>query len=125
MVSQPDGDYLYFGWWVHKNDDGDPLAASAFSHVVGTVTPNFADGASDAGGLRHGSANGSSATYKGAAVGKFALNDHLAGTGNGGHFTADASLTAKFGNTDNSNNPGVTGTIDNFRLNDGTCYFPQ
>lgn len=55
--------------------------------------------------------------------GKFALNDALDGTGNGGHFMADASLTARFGTQaadHDNNNGGVTGTIDNFRLNDGT-----
>ena len=122
-VSMPDANYLYFGWWVHKDSDGDPLAASAFAGRVGTDPGNSTDGLDPAVDLTGATLNGSSATYKGAAVGKFALNNAQAGTGNGGHFTADASLTAKFGqdtNDTNSNNSGVTGTINNFRLNDGT-----
>ncbi len=109
MVSQPDDEYLYYGWWVSKNSDGEPTAASAF---VGVVEPN-------AGDLNNGgdlTAITGSASYSGHAAGKFAMSNPLDGTGNGGHFTADANLEATFSGT----NPGVTGTIDNFRLNDGS-----
>ena len=41
----------------------------------------------------------------------------LEGTGDGGHFTADAMLHAKFGDVPDT---GITGTIDEFRLNDGS-----
>ena len=47
------------------------------------------------------------------------MDNVLTGTGNGGHFTADAMLTAKFGAITTENDNGVTGTINNFRLNDG------
>ncbi len=109
MVSQPDTEYLYYGWWVSKDSDGGPTAASAF---VGVVEPNAGD--LDTGGDL--TALTGSATYVGHAAGKFAMSNPLDGTGNGGHFTADAELNATFSGT----NPGVTGTIDNFRLNDGT-----
>ena len=119
MVHQPDAHYLYYGWWVSKDKDGKPTAASAFTGRVGT------DGNDD--GLDPGWTGdyvvtaGSetltgSATYSGNAAGKFAMTNVLDGTGNGGHFTADAMLNAKFSGT----NAGVTGTIDNFRLNDGS-----
>ena len=107
MVHQPDANYLYYGWWVSKDKDGGPTAASAFDGVVGTIaalttSPNALAG---------------SATYAGNAAGKFAMSNVLDGTGSGGHFTADAMLTAKFGD---GTDAGMTGTINNFRLNDGT-----
>ena len=108
MVSRPDTEYLYYGWWVSKDSDGEPTAASAFA---GVVEPNAGD--LDNGGDL--TALTGSATYEGNAVGKWAMSNPLTGTGNGGHFTADAELNATFSGT----NPGVTGTIDNFRLNDG------
>ena len=108
MVSQPDTEYLYYGWWVSKDSDGGPTAASAFA---GVVEPNAGD--LDNGGDL--TAITGSATYAGNAAGKFAMSNPLDGTGNGGHFTADAELKATFGT-----GAGVTGTIDNFRLNDGS-----
>ena len=63
-----------------------------------------------------------SATYAGHAAGKFALNNPLDGTGDGGHFTADATLSATFGPTSGGNDlvegSGITGMIDNFMAND-------
>ncbi len=122
MVSTPDGTYLYFGWWVSKNSDNEPTAASAFAGTVGSVLAastsivygwgggNTLPGADD--GLT------GAATYTGAAVGKYAYRDISGGTAHGGHFTANAELKAKFGATTAAGN-GVTGTIDNFILNDG------
>ena len=110
MVSQPDTEYLYYGWWVSKDSDGEPTAASAFA---GVVEPNAGD--LDNGGDLTGITG--SASYSGHAAGKFAMSNPLDGTGNGGHFTADANLEATFGT---GTTAGVTGTIDNFRLNDGS-----
>ena len=103
MVSQPDPSYLYYGWWVQKDKDG-PTEAKAFTGAMVLTPP---DGTM---------ATTGSATYKGGAAGKFAMSNALDGTGSGGHFTADAELKATFGGED----MGVTGTIDNFMLNDGT-----
>ena len=61
-----------------------------------------------------GSAITGSATYTGGAAGKFAINNPLGG-GDGGHFTANATLSAKFGGDDDA---GMTGNIDNFMAND-------
>ena len=42
------------------------------------------------------------------------MSNPLDGTGDGGHFTADASLTAKFSGT----GAGISGMLDNFMAND-------
>ena len=122
MVSRPDNTYLFYGWWVRKDSDGGPTAASAFAgvEVTGGVDANADQTAANA--LRAGDGTNitGSATYAGHAAGKFAMSNPLDGTGNGGHFTADAELTANFGAITESNTNGVTGTIDNFRLNDGS-----
>ena len=34
MVHDPDDTYLYYGWWVNKDKDGKPTAASAFTGEV-------------------------------------------------------------------------------------------
>ena len=115
MVSQPDAHYLYYGWWVSKDSDGEPTAASAFAGRFGTDPGDSTDGL-DVVDLTAAELTGS-ATYSGHAAGKFAMSNPLDGTGNGGHFTADANLEASF---NGETNPGVTGTIDNFRLNDGS-----
>jgi len=124
MVSRSDAHYLYYGWWVRKDSDG-PTAASAFAGRAGTPGD---DSETDDDGVNAGwsgayvTTEGSetitgSASYAGSAAGKFAMNNVLDGTGKGGHFTADAMLSAKFSGTDS----GVTGTIDNFRLNDASA----
>ena len=114
MVSQPDDTYLYYGWWLSKDKDGDPTAASAFAGVVAPGTTDAADA------LRSGTGETltGSATYAGHAAGKFAMSNPLDGTGSGGHFTADATLTAKFGAIAAGGDNGVTGVIDNFMAND-------
>ena len=115
MVNQPDPEYLYYGWWVSKDKDDMPTAASAFAGVV-EGTANDLDRAWTGAWNPATPQITGSATYAGNAVGKFAMNNPLDSTGNGGHFTADAMLEAKFSGDD----AGVTGNIDNFRLNDGT-----
>ena len=112
MVSKPDEHYLYYGWWVRKDDEDMPTAASAFAGRAGT--DNGTDSLDMAGDL---TAITGSASYAGHAAGKFAMSNVLDGTGDGGHFTADAELNATFGGGATA---GVTGTIDNFRLNDGS-----
>ena len=112
MVSNPDANYLYYGWWVNKAKGGMPEMASAFADMVGDVD---GAGTTTAGGA---SLTGS-AMYAGHAAGKFALdyskNKLLDGASDGGHFTADVMLSAKFGPT--GDDKGMTGTIDNFMAN--------
>jgi len=111
-ASRPDTDYLYFGWWVHKDDKDEPLAASAFAVRQGTDNTKIAPVSSGLNGL------GGSATYEGAAAGKYADLNQRMGTATGGHFTADAMLKAVFESDDEG---GIEGTINNFRLNDETA----
>ena len=113
MVSNSDTNYLYYGWWVKKAKDGMPEMASAFAGRAGTEATG--DGLDMAGDLAQ---LAGSAMYAGHAAGKFALdysqNKLLDGASDGGHFTADVMLTAKFGSEANS---GLSGTIDNFMAN--------
>jgi len=118
MVSIPDADYLYFGWWVSKDSDGVPQAASAFSGRVGTESST-----DNLDLVVNGATLTGSATYTGSAAGKYAFKDLAGGATHGGHFTADAELKATFGMpsfADDGADKGVTGTIDNFRLNEST-----
>ncbi len=112
-TSKPDANYLFFGWWLSKDKNGDPTAASAFTGKVGLFNPDSATPPVET-PLALNSITTGSATYTGVAAGKFAINDPLNG-GDAGHFTADAELTAKFGAAAGA---GVTGTIDNFMAND-------
>ena len=102
MTSKPDANYLYFGWWLQKDKDDKPTAASAFAGMTGMVAAPD-DNPRELSGK---------ATYMGHAAGKFAMSDPLTG-GDAGHFTADATLNATFGPTG-----GLSGTIDNFMAND-------
>ena len=113
MVSVSDPNYLYFGWWLQTDKDGEPDYASAFVGVQGDV-----DGDQT---LTDPTTLSGSATYNGHAAGKFAIYDPLTATGDAGHFTADATLTARFGTaaTAGANNSnGLFGTLDNFMAND-------
>ena len=106
MVSVADINYLTFGWWLQKDKDDDPTLASAFTFERGDVE----DGET----LANPNTLSGKATYTGAAAGKYAISDPLRG-GEAGHFTADATLNATFGNGATN---GLTGTIDNFMAND-------
>ena len=114
MVMQPDANYLYYGWWLSKDKDGMPTAASAFTGVMGSIE---GDGTTVL--MGNPATITGSATYAGHAAGKFALSNPLDGTGSAGHFTADATLTATFGGgTPAPTSPGISGTLDNFMAND-------
>ncbi len=102
MVSVADGTYLYFGWWLHK-DDMTP-EVDAFHGVTGTPTPIVAADFTALSGT---------ATYKGEAAGKYAIDPVAPGTyASGGHWTAKATLTADFGNETAAGT--ISGMIDNF-----------
>ena len=105
MVSVADDTYLYFGWWLYKDDTGPEV--TAFHGVTGgdltvIVAENF-------------TALSGQATYKGAAAGKYAIDPVAPDTyASGGHWTADATLTADFG-TEATASPGtISGMVDNF-----------
>lgn len=118
MIPDPDEHYLFFGWWVRNDKNGNPTAASAFHGRAGTPGN---DDPTDTDGINAPStaltAIEGTAKYVGKAVGKFAMRNMLDGSDNGGHFTADAELNAIFGPTSDVPNSGITGTIDNFELN--------
>ncbi|MDE0282030.1 MAG: hypothetical protein OXN16_13300 [Gammaproteobacteria bacterium] len=101
VTDMPDTSYASFGWWLHTAADGD-LTASAFVDRKGA-----ADAAENLDTL-----NGT-ATYRGGAVGKYALSSTTGGTNDAGHFSARATLEANF--TDNE----ITGTVDQFMGGDG------
>ena len=113
MLQQRDASYLRFGWWVRKDKDGPTHAGVFYGGAGGTVPDPLADTAINNANLI------GKATYAGAAAGKFAISDPLRpGYDNSGHFTADAELTADFKGAGAEST--LTGTIDEFRLNDGS-----
>ena len=102
-----DSVYLHFGWWqrgsqaemVYGSTAGSVYEPADFGAVTGTVN------------------------FEGAAAGKYALVDGLNDTAEGGHWTADASLTAKFGNTTaiggaDTSGGTISGEITNFMTGD-------
>ncbi len=107
-LQQPDANYLQFGWWIRKDKDG-PTHAGAFYRPVGLTALTDA--------VINSAALVGKATYAGKAAGKFAVSDPLRpAEDNAGHFTANAALEADFKATGST----LTGTIDAFRLNDGS-----
>ena len=102
-TSAPDAIYASYGWWLHKSENGDINAASAFHAYRGT----------DAGTVGIANLRGT-ATYTGGAAGKYALRSSTGGTNDAGHFTADVELNAEFGEDHT-----IEGTIDNFMGADG------
>ena len=124
-----DETYLTFGWWLDKNAAGNPSDFMAFSTASGKM--GIARDMAGAGGTRgtpvaagtEGSSIRGSATYEGAAAGKYATASTLSADYEGGHFTADATLMVNFDadmdgdSTTTANNTtgvAVSGMIDNF-----------
>ncbi len=106
-LPDPDDTYLQFGWWKRENSKGQATHARAFATAEGYGNPiNVATPAVTGGG----------ATYSGKAAGLFAISDgQRAADDRSGSFTADAELKAEFSGEDST----LTGTIDNFTLEDG------
>lgn len=109
VLQQKDAQYLQFGWWVRKDKDGPTHAGVIYSPVgTGLTAVTTINSAALVG----------KATYMGKAAGKFAISDPLRPAyDNAGHFTADAELMADFKETEST----LSGTIDAFRLNDGSA----
>ncbi len=97
MALQADDGYQWFGWWMHKAADD----SYHFAAFTGSSANNAAPTA--LGALQ------GTATYRGAAVGTYAM---YAGGAKSGDFTADAELTADFG--DGTAEGTISGMIDNF-----------
>ena len=107
MVSQPDSAYAYFGWWLHQDENGpevDVFHGVTDLAAAGDTFPPL----------------GGTATYKGPAAGKYAIDPVAPGTyASGGHWTADATLTANFEDPDAADDPvasngSISGMIENF-----------
>ena len=119
-VKVPDADYAYFGWWLDKPE----------KNTVAHNVEVFAGGSSDTHEVTVGVAIEGTATYAGPAAGKYVSKTFAAGvqTDAGvGHFTANADLTARFGDdavaavgTDEDVVAIVGGSISGFELDDGS-----
>ena len=122
-----DTDYLLFGWWLSKGSDGNPDDYTPITMAMGLGAGAMDDartGANTSGtgadGLR------GSATYKGAAAGKYAIASTSADAHEGGHFTAmatlmmdfDADLTPVAGDPNDRAGVAISGMIDNFMTGD-------
>ena len=116
---QADDEYLYFGWW-ERTHGSTPVAANAFYARRGTAE-NVAGWSGGYDALTGANTLEGNAVYNGKAAGKAAFTNPSERTGDGGHFTADAKLTATF-SAEDSSEVGVTGMISGFRLNEGTPY---
>lgn len=119
--SQQDNDYLYYGFWLKTTTDAD-----------GAITYGEVQTFAMAVGPGHTASTGAikgSASYTGGATGVYVHHVYTTGGGSlessaSGHFTADAALTATFGQADDDSIPPnmlnkLTGTIDNFMLSGG------
>ena len=119
-----DSVYLHFGWWLREYTNPATVATEmVYGSTTGSVyAPLDADGAATPAAFN---AVTGTATFEGNAAGKYALVDELHDTAVGGHWTADASLTAKFGSVDSAAvidvdlAPGsISGEITNFSVGD-------
>ena len=109
-VKDPDAAYAYFGWWLDKPED------NKMPHMVEVFAGGTMGHSADVANLIEGNA-----TYKGPAAGKYATKTFSAGAqtdASVGHFTASATLTAKFGTDLVAGTIG--GTVAGFELDDGT-----
>ncbi len=109
MAMEADADYAYFGWWLNKGTTTEGVEAGVFHGMTGGTALTAADF----------QALGGTATYKGAAAGKYAINPGLS-SASGGHWTANATLTADFGTeaTDGTGDGTISGVIDGFMAGD-------
>ena len=113
-----DPNYLVFGWWLDKGEDGKPDYVRLITNAEGlgeARTETNTDGSAIRG----------SATYEGAAAGKYAMASAGADMYEGGHFTAMATLMVDFdadllATDDMDDNEGIalSGMIDNFKTGD-------
>ena len=105
MLLLADVDYLHFGWWVDAMANG-KYAFQSFAGVPAYDDPI-------------GAIMGT-ATYKGASAGLYVLKDVSGGEVTGassGNFTANATLTASFGDADDVG--AISGSISDFMNADG------
>ena len=119
-----DETYLTFGWWLDKGADGKPDYLRLIFDATGLGSGDENDTARTTGNTAAADIGGS-ATYKGAAAGKYAFASTSDATYEGGHFTAMATITADFDAdltpaTPANDRGGISlsGMIDNFMTGD-------
>lgn len=125
-VSEPDGDYLHYGFWLKRTKDSDGV-------VTYNEVETFAGHSLDNSTTDVSSVTGT-AEYSGSALGVYVSNNEYSSEHGGlinassGHFTADVSLTVTFGQVNDDQGEGtiapnllntLTGAIDNFMLSGG------
>ena len=102
VVLRDDQSHMYFGWWKHEKSDG--LAFATFSGGMYSAT-NSSDDANRFDDLGE---SAGSATYRGPAVGQYAIHQPAGSDSGAGSFTARAELTADFATN------MLSGTVTNF-----------
>ncbi|MDE0004028.1 MAG: hypothetical protein OXQ29_15165 [Rhodospirillaceae bacterium] len=105
MAMMADPSYAYFGWWLNKGTTEGVEAGVFHSVTDGTGDAELLAAPADI------SALGGTATYSGSAAGKYAIQPGLSAA-SGGHWTADATLTADFGNETAAGT--ISGMVDGF-----------
>lgn len=109
MAMMADPSFAYFGWWLNKGTT-EGVEAGVFHGVTdGTGDAELLAAPTDISPL------GGTATYTGAAAGKYAINPGLS-SASAGHWTADATLTAAWGAEDAAGR--ISGMINNFMSGD-------
>ena len=119
-IDVADSGYLTFGWWLNQMDEDEQVYQfDAFASAAGMGDPVNDRAVSGVDGVD------GSATYKGAAAGKYAMQSTIDSSASGGHFTANATLTANFdantadeGAPANENGVSIGGKIDGFMTGD-------
>ena len=110
-VKDPDSAYAHFGWWLNKPED------NTEPHMVSV----FAGGTAEHAAMIDTAIEGN-AKYAGSAAGKYATKTFTAGVQTDaavGHFTANTTLTARFGDT--ADDVGtIDGSVTGFELDDGS-----
>ena len=108
MAMMADASFAYFGWWLNMGT-ADGVEAGAFHGVTDGSTPASLAAPTNIQPL------GGTATYTGSAAGKYAINPGLSAA-SGGHWTADATLTADWGAETAAGM--ISGMINNFMAGD-------
>ena len=111
MAMMADASYAYFGWWLSKGTTAGAGVEAGVFHGVTDLTGDDAQLAAPT----NIQPLGGTATYEGSAAGKYAINPGLS-SASGGHWTADATLTADWGAEDAAGM--ISGMIDNFMSGD-------
>lgn len=107
-----DRSYAYFGWWQRERRENGTYSYLPFFGVA----PDAASGDNTTANLQYSATSDTaafnaltgSASYRGPAIGQYAIYQPLNGQSAAGEFTADAELQANFGNN------MLSGTVTNF-----------